>query len=175
MPVIPFEDLSPNIGPDVFIAPNAWVTGNVTIGKKSSVFFGSALRGDINAIRIGSASNIQDNAVLHTSQGIGECTVGDQVSVGHAAILHGCHIRDNCIIGMGATILDGAIISENSVVGANSLVTMYQEFPPGSLILGSPAKVVRPLKPEEIENIKITAVRYVEKSASYMKYFAEQR
>lgn len=169
MPLAPFEGAWPTIGQDVFIAPSAWVTGRTEIGDKSSVFFGAALRGDINKIIIGHSSNIQDNVVMHTSDGLGDCLVGNFVSIGHGAILHGCKVQDRCIIGMGATILDDAVIGEDSVVGANALVTMRMIIPPRSLVMGSPAKVVRELTPEEIENIMRTARRYIGKASEYVR------
>lgn len=169
MPLAPFEGNWPTLGQNVFIAPNAWVTGRTEIGDNSSILFGAALRGDINKIIIGHSSNVQDNAVLHTSDGLGDCVIGDFVSIGHAAILHGCKVQNRCIIGMGATLLDEAVIGEDSVVGANSLVTMRTIIPPRSLVMGSPAKVVRELRPDEIENIMRTARRYIGKSADYAK------
>lgn len=169
MPIAEFEGHWPTLGQNVFIAPTAWVTGRTELGDNASVFFGAALRGDINKIIIGPSSNIQDNAVLHTSDGLGDCVVGANVTVGHAAILHGCRVQDRCIIGMGATILDEAVIGEDSVVGANSLVTMRTIIPPRSLVMGSPAKVVRELRPDEIENIMRTARRYIGKSAEYIR------
>jgi carbonic anhydrase/acetyltransferase-like protein (isoleucine patch superfamily) len=169
MPIAQFEGNWPTLGQNIFIAPSAWVTGRTEIGENSSIFFGAALRGDINKIIIGHSSNVQDNAVIHTSDGLGDCVIGDYVSIGHAAILHGCKVQNRCIIGMGATLLDEAVIGEDSVVGANSLVTMRTIIPPRSLVMGSPAKVVRELRPEEIENIMRTARRYIGKSAEYMR------
>ncbi len=169
MPLAQFEGHWPTLGQNVFIAPSAWVTGRTEIGDNSSILFGAALRGDINKILIGHSSNVQDNAVLHTSDGLGDCVVGNFVSIGHAAILHGCTVKDRCIVGMGATILDEAIIGEDSVIGANSLVTMRTIIPPRSMVMGSPAKVVRELRPDEIENIMRTARRYIGKSAEYVK------
>ncbi len=171
MPLAPFKGNSPNIASDVFIAPTAWITGKVEIAEKSSVFFGAALRGDINKIIIGASTNIQDNAVLHTSDGLGDCIVGNYVSVGHGAILHGCTVKDRCIIGMGSIILDDAVIGEDSVIGANALVTMKTIIPPKSLVLGSPAKVIRELTHDEIDNIMRTAKRYVGKAKEYLRVF----
>ena len=171
MPIAPFENIWPTLGKDVFIAPSAWVTGKTEIGDQSSVFFGSALRGDINKIIIGHSSNIQDNVVMHTSAGLGDCIVGNYVSIGHGTILHGCEVKDRCIIGMGSIILDNAVIGEDCVIGANTLVTMNSIIPPGSLVIGSPAKVARPLSKEEIENIMRTAHRYTGKAAEYIRTF----
>lgn len=137
------------------------IKGNVTIAEKSSVWYNAVIRGDIETIKIGKCSNVQDNCVLHSSQGY-PLTIGDQVSVGHAAVLHGCDIQDNCLIGMNATVLNGAVIQKNSIVGAGALVTENHEFPENSLIIGVPAKAVRKLNNEEIENITNNAIKYSE-------------
>lgn len=126
------------------ILPGAKVIGDVKIGKKSSVWYNAVIRGDLAPIKIGSYSNIQDNCVIHVTDKHG-VKIGDYVSVGHGAILHGCKIKDNVLIGMNATVLNAAVINENSIVGAGAVVTENKEFPPGSLILGVPAKVVREL------------------------------
>jgi carbonic anhydrase/acetyltransferase-like protein (isoleucine patch superfamily) len=137
------------------------VKGNVSIDEKSSVWYNAVIRGDIEPITIGKCSNVQDNCVLHSSQGY-PLTIGDQVSVGHAAVLHGCDIADNCLIGMNATVLNGAVIHKNSIVGAGALVTENHEFSENSLIIGVPAKAVRKLNPKEIESITDNAIRYSE-------------
>lgn len=152
---------SPEIEGAAFIAANATVHGDVVLGRDASVFYGAVLRGDINVIRIGVASNIQDNAIVHLSDDHGT-VVGDYVTVGHAATLHGCTVEDGCLIGMGSIILDAARIGEGSIVGAGSLVTMGFECPPNSMVMGRPAKVVRPLKPEEIGAGRRLAEKYVE-------------
>ncbi len=174
MPVIPFNSEQPVIGQDCFIAPDAWLTGKVTLGERVSIFFGAVLRGDIQAISVGAGSNIQEHAVLHSSHGLTPCLVGCGVTVGHRAIVHGASVGNNCIIGMGATILDGAEIAENCIIGANSLVTMNTKIPRGVLAVGSPAKVVRPLTAEEIESIKQSAQGYIKTGASYANYFSNQ-
>ncbi len=137
------------------------VDGKVNIGEKSSVWFNAVVRGDIEPLNIGKCSNIQDNCVLHSSKGY-PLNIGNLVSVGHAAVLHGCTVEDNCIIGMNATVLNGATINKNSIVGAGAVVTEGREFPEKSLIIGVPANAVRTLQKDEIENIKDNAVRYVE-------------
>jgi len=144
-----------------FIAANSTVNGDVVLGPDASVFYGAVLRGDINIIRIGRGSNIQDNAIVHLSDNHGT-VVGDYVTVGHAVTLHGCTVEDGCLIGMGSIILDGARIGAGSIVGAGSLVTMGFECPPDSMVMGRPAKVVRPLKPEEIGTGRRLAEKYVE-------------
>lgn len=171
MPVLDFEDTLPLIGKNVFIAPDAWVIGRSEVADGVAIFFGAVLRGDINKIIVGAGSNIQEHAVLHTSQGLGDLRVGAGVTVGHKAILHGCSISDNCIIGMNSVILDDAEIGEWSIVGAHSLVTMSKKFPPKSLIMGSPAKVVRELTDKELESIRQSALRYQEKAAFYRMKF----
>lgn len=175
MPLVPYLEFQPKVSKDVFIAPNAWVTGKVTLGERSSVFFGAVLRGDIQNIIIGEETNIQDNAVIHTSRGLQDCMIGKRVTVGHSAILHGCTIKDSCIIGMGVTILDGAEISSNCIIGANALVTMNTKIPEGSLAVGSPAKVVRKLSDKEIEEIQASANSYLKVSANYRSYFEQQK
>ena len=159
----------PVLGHGVYLAKTAVVLGDVTLGDNSSVWFGAVLRGDINRIVVGANSNIQDNAVVHLADDF-PCLIGDWVTVGHSAIVHACTIGDECLIGMGATILDGAEIGAQSIVGANALVTGGTKVPPGSLVLGSPAKVVRPLKPEERAGLKYWAEKYVANGAYCLKH-----
>ena len=149
----------------VKIFEGAIVTKNVEIDEKSSVWFNAVLRGDIEPIKVGKSSNVQDNCVLHSSADH-PLEVGDFVSVGHSAVLHGCKVEENSLIGMNATVLNGAVIRKNSIVGAGALVTEGREFPEGSLILGVPAKAVRKLSEEEIAGIKDNAVHYVEMAGS---------
>jgi carbonic anhydrase/acetyltransferase-like protein (isoleucine patch superfamily) len=147
------------INKSVVVLKGTVIDGNVNINEKSSVWFNAVLRGDIEPLNIGKFSNIQDNCVLHSSKGY-PLIIGDHVSVGHAAILHGCTVEDNCLIGMNATVLNGATIKKNSIVGAGAVVTEGREFPEKSLILGVPAKSVRTLQNEEIKNIKDNAINY---------------
>jgi carbonic anhydrase/acetyltransferase-like protein (isoleucine patch superfamily) len=151
---------SPFVHPTAWVAPTAAVLGNVTLAENVSVFYSAVIRGDINEIRIGPGSNIQDGCVLHLSRQHG-CYVGSYVTVGHKAVLHACTIGDECLIGMGAIILDGAEIGARSIIGAGSLVTSNKKIPPGSLVMGSPAKVVRQLSDEEQAGIKAWADSYV--------------
>lgn len=139
-----------------FIAANATVVGDVTLGENASVWYGAVLRGDSGAIVIGENSNVQDNCVLHE-----KVTVGKGCSIGHGAILHGCTVGDDCVIGMGAVILDGAVLGDHCLVGAGSLVTGKMNAPAGSLILGNPAQVVKPLAPAQIDYIHTDAENYV--------------
>lgn len=172
MPVIPYQSHLPDVSKALFIAPDAWITGKVLLAEQVSILFGAVLRGDIQRIIVGAGSNIQDNAVLHTSRGLNDLIIGTNVTVGHSAILHGCTIQDNCIIGMGCTILDDAIIPENCIVGANALVTMRSTFTPGTLIIGSPARVARQLKPNELKEIQDAAASYRKVGQEYKSYFA---
>ena len=148
-----------------YIADSAAVIGNVVLGAQASVWFGSVLRGDNDRITIGARSNIQDGCVLHVDPGL-PLVVGEGVTIGHQVMLHGCTIGNDSLIGIGSTVLNGAEIGANCIVGANSLVTEYKAFPAGSLILGSPAKVVRELNAEEeIAGIRMSAQSYVENAA----------
>lgn len=150
MPLYSFKDHKPEIGEGCFIAPSADVIGQVKLGKNSSLWYGVVARGDINQIVIGENTNIQDLTMLHVIEGTA-LLIGAGVSVGHNAILHACTVEDNCLIGMGAIVLDGAHIGKNSVVAAGSVVSPGKKFPAGSMIMGSPAKVVRELRPEELK------------------------
>lgn len=143
----------------VQIFPGAHIIGKVSIGENSSIWYNAVIRGDIESITIGDFSNVQDNCVLHSSKGF-PIKLRDYVSVGHAAVLHGCKVDDNCIIGMNATLLNGSHVKKNSIVAAGSVVTESKVFPAGSLIMGVPAKAVRKLNEEEFKKIKDNAVRY---------------
>lgn len=154
---------TPQLGKDVYVARGAIVVGDVTLGDHASVWYNAVLRGDINRIVVGHHSNIQDNAVVHLADDF-PCLIGNYVTVGHSAIVHACTVQDECLIGMGAIVLDGAVIGEQSIVGANALVTQGTKIPPGSMVLGSPAKVVRPLKVEERQGLKYWAEKYASNS-----------
>ncbi len=150
----------PDVGQALFVARNATVIGDVVLGPRSSVFYGAVLRGDIQEIRIGEGTNIQDNVIVHLADDHG-VHVGAWCTIGHAAIIHACSIGDECLIGMGATVLDGAKIGARSIVGANSLVPQRFVCPPGSLVYGSPARVVRTLTAEEQTGLRAWAEKYV--------------
>ncbi|MFT6068505.1 MAG: carbonic anhydrase/acetyltransferase-like protein (isoleucine patch superfamily) [Bacteriovoracaceae bacterium] len=150
MPLYSFNDHKPEVGEGCFIAPSADVIGQVKLGPNSSLWYGVVARGDINEIIVGENTNIQDLTMLHVIEGT-PLIIGAGVSVGHNAILHACTVEDNCLIGMGAIVLDGARIGKNSVVAAGSVVSPGKVFPEGSMIMGSPAKVVRELRPEELK------------------------
>ena len=160
---------TPKLGKGVYLARTAVVLGDVTIGAHSSVWYGAVLRGDINRIVVGHHSNIQDNAVLHVADDFG-CIVGNWVTVGHGAIVHACTVGDEVLVGMGAVILDGAIIGKQSIIGAKALVTQGMKIPPGSLVLGAPAKVVRKLSKEERAKLKWWAEHYVDNGAYCLKH-----
>lgn len=154
------------IDKSVFIAEGAKVIGNVTIKEDSSVWFNAVIRGDSSTIEIGKRSNVQDNAVIHTSRN-SKVVVGDNVTIGHGAIVHGCSIGNNVLIGMGAIVLDNAVIGDNCIIGAGSLITQNKVIPDGSLVYGNPAKIVRNITQEEIEHIIWNANDYVNEAKEY--------
>jgi len=166
--ILNYKDLNPKIGKNAWIAPSADVIGDVSIGEDSAIWFGCVIRADVHKIVIGDRVNVQDLSMIHVThykkedKSDGNPTIiADDVTIGHRVMLHGCTIEKACLIGMSCTILDGAVIGEESIVGANSLVTKNKIFPPRSLIMGSPAKVIRPLNDEEIKELYASASRYV--------------
>jgi carbonic anhydrase/acetyltransferase-like protein (isoleucine patch superfamily) len=159
----------PTIGQNVYIASSGVVVGDVTLGDHASVWYNAVLRGDINRIVVGHHSNIQDNAVVHLADDFA-CIIGSYVTVGHSAIVHACTIGDECLIGMGATVLDGAEIGEQSLIGAKALVTQGTKIPPGSLVLGAPAKIVKQLTADERKQLKYWATKYVDNAAYCLKH-----
>jgi len=169
-----FKDILPTVKKGTWIAPSADVIGDVTVGEDCSIWFGCVVRGDVHYISIGDRSNVQDLSMIHVThykngdKSTGNPTViGNDVTVGHRVMLHGCTIEDACLIGMSATILDGAVIGKESIVGAGALVTKGKVFPPRSLIIGSPAKVIRELNDEEVAELYASAKRYVEFKEDY--------
>lgn len=167
MAIRPFKNLSPRIDPSAFIEESAQVIGDVVIGPRSSVWFNCVVRGDVNAIRIGVETNVQDLSCLHVLKDRFGLTIGDRVTVGHSVTLHGCVVGDLCLIGMGAVILDGAEIGPQCIVAAGALVAPGIRVPAGSLVMGSPAKVKRPLTDEERAQLARSAANYVEYSRQY--------
>jgi len=159
----------PKLGAGVYIAKTAVVLGDVTLGAYSSVWYGAVLRGDINRIIVGHHSNIQDNAVLHLADDF-PCLLGNWVTIGHGAIVHACRVGDEVLVGMGAVILDGAVIGKQSIIGANALVTQGMKIPPGSMALGTPAKVVRKLTTKERASLKWWSQHYVDNGAYCLKH-----
>src|SRR5690554_5365228 len=158
--IIPINGNTPTIDETAWIAPNATLIGNVTLGSESSVFYGAVLRGDVDSITLGARSNLQDNVTVHCDSGI-PASIGAGVSVGHAAMLHGCTIEDDCLIGMSATVLNGAVIGKGSLVAAGAVVLEGTVIPPGSLVAGVPAKVRRELSADEQAGLRENGVRYV--------------
>lgn len=156
-----YFERTPDLARANFVAANATVLGDVTLGAQSSVWYGCVLRADINAIVIGEGSNVQDGTIVHLADDYG-VRVGNYTTIGHAAIIHACDIGDECLIGMGATILDGARIGDRCIVGANALVTQRFVAPPGSMILGAPAKIVRPLSDDEQRGLRRWAEKYLD-------------
>lgn len=167
MPRPDLLDRKPEVHPSAFIASSADLIGAVTVGEEASIWYSTVLRADIQEIVIGPRSNIQDGSVVHLSIDLGT-HVGQDVSVGHKAILHACTIDDEVLVGMGAIIMDGAKVGARSIIGAGSLVTMGTEIPPGSLVMGSPAKVIRPLDLGQQRGLKTLASNYVELSRRYL-------
>jgi carbonic anhydrase/acetyltransferase-like protein (isoleucine patch superfamily) len=159
----------PNVGQDVYIAHGAVVVGDVTLGDASSVWYNAVLRGDINRIVVGHHTNVQDGAVLHVADNY-PCLLGHHVTVGHCAIVHACTIGDESLIGMGAVILDGAVVGSRCLIGAKALVTQGTQIPNGSLALGSPAKVVRALREDEIHKLLLSAEEYAQNAAYCLKH-----
>ena len=156
----------PSLGRDVFVAPNAAVVGMVVLGDEASIWFGAVLRGDTDFIHIGAGSNVQDNAVLHTDPGI-QAHIGANVTIGHCAMVHGCTIGDNSLIGINAVILNGARIGSNCLIGANALVPEGMEIPDNSLVLGTPAKVVRQLDAKAVAMLAESARSYRQKAREF--------
>lgn len=161
-----FEDRIPVIGQEVFVADSADVIGSVELGDKVSIWFNAVLRGDTDLIAVGAGSNVQDNAVLHTDPGI-QAIVGRNVTIGHCAMVHGCTIGDNSLIGINSVILNGAKIGNNCLVGANALVPEGMVIPDNSMVLGTPAKVVRELDEKTLAVLQSSAQTYIQKAASF--------
>jgi len=161
-----YKNIKPKIKKSAWIAPSADIIGKVKIGKDSSVWYGTVIRADVAKVKIGDRTNIQDLSMIHVHHGQ-PTILGDDITVGHQVMLHGCKIGNGCLIGMSATILDGAVIGEYSIVGSKSLVTANKKFPPRSLIMGTPAKVIRELSDKEIEEIMQNAQNYIDYKNDY--------
>lgn len=168
--IMPLRGHAPTIGSNVFLASSADIIGEVELGDRSSVWFRCVLRGDVSPIRIGKETNIQDGTVIHGTLNQSSTQVGDRVTIGHSVVLHGCEIGSLCLIGMGAILLDHAKIPERCMVGAGSLVTLGAEFEPGTLILGSPARIKRDLTKEELAFLDKSADNYLE----YMTWYQQR-
>jgi carbonic anhydrase/acetyltransferase-like protein (isoleucine patch superfamily) len=166
MPLYQIDNLKPQLAPGAWAAPSADLIGDIRLGERASVWFGAVIRADNTPILVGAESNIQDGAVGHSDPGF-PLTIGARVTVGHQAILHGCTIADDCLIGMGARILNGAVLEPECLVGAGALITEGKTFPRGSLIVGSPARVIRQLTDEEKQALRVSAAHYAEKAQRY--------
>lgn len=164
--IIKFDGHTPAIPETVFVAPTASIIGRATFGKNSSAFYGVSVRADTEAISIGEGTNLQDNVVVHADPGF-PATVGKRVSVGHSAVVHGCTIEDDCLVGMSATIMNGATIGAGSLVAAGAVVLEGTQVPPGSLVAGVPAKVRRELSEDELKSVRDNASRYQELAARH--------
>lgn len=167
--IMPFKGSWPQIADSVFLADGVRILGDVIIGESANIWFNSVVRGDEDAIRIGSFTNVQDNTTIHV-EGTHSCIIGDYVTVGHNSLLHGCRISNNCIIGMGSVLMNGVEIGENCIVGARSLITENKVIPANSLVVGSPARVIRTLGPEQIEEIRQSALHYHHLAEEYLSY-----
>jgi len=167
MPIVPYLDKVPKLGARVFLAPGAWVTGDVELGDDVSFWFHTVARGDVNFIRIGARTNIQDGSVLHVNYRVHPLVIGAGVVVGHQAVLHGCTIEDGALIGIGARVLDGAVVETGAQIGAGAVVAPGHRIPAGHLALGIPARPVRPLTAEETLRIADGCERYVELKEHY--------
>lgn len=165
-----FKGRAPRIAPSAFVAPDATVIGRVELADESSLWFQTVVRGDINEIRIGTQTNIQDGSLLHVTRRHA-VIIGNRVTVGHGAIIHGCSIGDDCLIAMGAIVLDGAVVDAGCIVGAGTLIPPDMRVPAGSLVLGSPGKVVRQLNEQDLRRIESGWRNYVEYRREYMDEF----
>ena len=163
-----FQDKVPSLGQNVYISETAAVIGDVTLGDDVNIWFGAVVRGDMHFIRVDGRSNIQDNAVVHVTTAVSPTHIGSDVTVGHGAIIHGCTIEDNCMIGMGATVMDDAVIGSGSLVGAGTLVPPKMHVPPKSLVVGIPGKVVREVTDEEYTMIIERPQEYIDLAAIYL-------
>jgi carbonic anhydrase/acetyltransferase-like protein (isoleucine patch superfamily) len=169
VPIVDYRGELPRLGRGTFVAPNAFLSGDLETGADCSFWFGVVARGDVNSIRIGDRSNVQDGAVLHVTHERFPLHIGDEVVIGHGAIVHGCTLESRCLIGIGATVLDGAVVESGAQVGAGALVPPGMRVPSGSLVVGVPAKVLRPLSAEEVALIPEIAERYVGVKDDYVR------
>lgn len=166
--ILPYKGIMPNIADDVFIAPNAVIIGDVTIGAGSSIWFGAVIRGDVMPITIGERTNIQDNSVIHVTRKIGPTVIGSGVTIGHAVMLHACTIEDDCFIGMRAVMLDHATVKQGGMLAAGAVLTPRKIVGSGELWAGSPATLMRPMRQEESDFIPISADNYVRLAKDYL-------
>ncbi len=167
MRIIPYEGRAPRVAATAFLADGSVVTGDVEIGEHSSLWFGTVVRGDVNHVRIGARTNIKYHCVVHVTTRTHPTVIGDDVTVGHRAVLHGCTVHDRCLVGIGAIVLDGAVVGPDAMVGAGALVPPGMVVPPGKLVLGAPAKVKRDLTADEIAFLRTSAANYAGYAARY--------
>ena len=165
--ILEHKGVAPQLDASVFLAPSACVIGDVQIGARSSLWFNVVVRGDVNFIRIGNRTNIQDGSIIHVTRDTHPTVIGNDVSVGHSVTLHGCTVHDGCLIGIGAIVLDGAVIGASSLVAAGSVVSPGTQIPPRSLVMGSPGRVKRALTEDECQNIHLIAERYIQYQDDY--------
>ena len=167
MLIKPYKGIHPKIHPTVFVVETAVIIGDVEIGEYSSIWFNAVVRGDVHYIRIGDRTNIQDLCMLHVTKETHPLILGNDITVGHSVTLHGCTIKDRCLIGMGTTILDGAVVGEDCIIGAGALVTEGAVIPPGTLAVGMPAKPKRDLTEKELARIRQSAQNYIDYARTY--------
>jgi len=165
--ILPYRGRTPSLGRNVFVAPGSWLIGDLVVGDFSSVWFNVVVRADVHFIRVGKRTNIQDGSVVHVGSENGPTHVGDEVTVGHGVILHGCAIGDRCLVGMGAVVLNNAVVPDGCIVAAGALIPPGKTFPREHLLLGSPAKALRKVTAEELEHIRDSAEKYVKLAAEY--------
>lgn len=168
--ILPVKDKLPQFGDNCFLADNATVTGDVVMGSECSVWFTAVVRGDVNSIRIGNRTNIQDGAVIHCTYGKAATTIGNDVSIGHRAIVHGCTVEDGALIGMGAIVMDHAVVQQNCIIAAGAVVLENTICESGHIYAGVPAKKVKKLTPEQIDGLKKTARNYI----MYSSWFTQK-
>lgn len=173
MPIYALDGIAPRIDPDVgWIAPSAVLVGDVVVGPEVGIWFGVVARGDIETITIGARTNVQENCVLHTDTGH-PLVIGDNCTIGHSAIVHGCSIGDNTLVGMGATVLNGAKIGKNCLIGANALITEGKVIPDNSMVVGAPGKIIRQIDDEGVRSLAASAERYVRNARRYAAGMAD--
>ena len=165
--IVPFNGITPRISPDAYVHESAQLIGDVEVGDRASIWYYAVIRADVERIRIGRETNVQDHVTIHVTRGRWPTIIGDGVTIAHRAVLHGCSIGDHSLIGIGAIVLDGVEVGSEVLIAAGALVVPGSKLPPRTLVLGSPAKVVRDLKPEEIEHLHRSAANYVEYARSY--------
>ncbi len=165
--ILPYQGIMPKIADDAWIAPGAVVIGDVEIGSQTNIWFGCVIRGDVNIIRIGERTNIQDGSVIHVTRNTGPTTIGSGITIGHSVLLHACTLKDNSFIGMHATVMDGAVVESNAMVAAAANVTYNKTVPTGELWAGNPAKKLRDMKQEEHDFIPVSADNYVRLAGMY--------